>query len=159
MIRPNKKFMELAIKAAKRSRDIGDYAIGAVLAKNGKVIAVCGNRAKTSENSSAHAEVLAITKANKIMKSRHLKDCILYTTHEPCPMCASLAVWAKLKGVVYGASYKDMKEYHRKHANKKYLWRTIDIPCKDIFNKSPENIEVVKGFMRGECIKLFHDKI
>lgn len=84
-------------------------------------MAICSNRSKRDENPIAHAETLAIIEASKILKKRHLKNCILYTTHEPCPMCASVAVFARLKGVVYGARYQDMKEYKKKNVNTNYL--------------------------------------
>lgn len=148
--------MELAIKEADAARRQGDYAVGAVLVKGNKILAICSNRSKRDESPIAHAETLAIMKGSKIFKSRHLNGCILYATHEPCPMCASIIVWARLKGVVYGARYQDMKKYQKKHANHNYLWRTIHIPCREIFRKSTEKIEWVEDFMRKECVKLFH---
>jgi tRNA(adenine34) deaminase len=157
MIKANKKFMQLAIKKAKLARKEGDYSIGAVLAKGNKIIAVCGSRTKIDQSPVAHAEMLAIIKGSKILKNRHLKNCVLYTTHEPCPMCASLVVWTKLKGVVYGCIIQDMKKYRNNHANKEYLWRTIDIPCSQIFKKSTEKVEWIKGFMRKDCMKLFYN--
>lgn len=150
--------MRLAIKEAKVAHQKGDYAVGAVLIKDDEILAVCSNRSKRDENPIAHAETLAIIRGSKILKSRHLEDCVLYTTHEPCPMCASIIVWARLKGVVFGASYRDMKKYREKHANHHYLWRTIHIPCREIFRKSTEKIELVQNFMREECIELFHNK-
>lgn len=149
--------MELAIKAAQAAQRQGDYAVGAVLVKGNKILATCSNRSKRDESPIAHAETLAIIKSSKILKRRHLKDCIIYVTHEPCPMCASVIVWARLRGVVYGARYQDMEEYRKKHANHNYLWRTIHIPCCEIFRKSTENIELVKDFMREECVKLFYN--
>lgn len=156
MIRPKKKFMQLAIKEAESARQLGDYAVGAVLVKGDKILAACSNRSKRDESPIAHAEMLAILKGNKILKSRHLKGCVLYVTHEPCPMCASVIVWAKLKGVVYGARQQDMKKYREKNSSRNWLWRTIHIPCKEVFKKSTEKIEVIKDFMRKECVNLFH---
>lgn len=158
MIKPKKKFMEMAIKEAELAQRQGDYAVGAILVKGNRVIAVCSNRSKRDESPIAYAETLAVMKASKILKSRHLEGCILYCTHEPCPMCASVIVWARLKGIVYGAQYQDMKKYRKQHANHHYLWWTIDIPSKEIFVKSTEKIEVVKNFMRKEYIELFHCK-
>ncbi|OGZ34251.1 MAG: hypothetical protein A2174_03565 [Candidatus Portnoybacteria bacterium RBG_13_41_18] len=155
MIKPKKRFMKLAIKEAKRAATEGDYAVGAVLVKGNKVISVCSNRSKRDEDPIAHAETLAIIKGSRFFKQRHLDNCVLYCTHEPCPMCASVIVWARLKGIVYGARYQDMKKYRKKHANHRYLWRTIDIPCLSIFKKSTERVEVVKDFLREECLKLF----
>lgn len=150
--------MELAIKEAKLARREGDYAVGAVLVKGDAVIAKCANRSKRDQSPIAHAEVLAIMEGSNILKNRHLENCILYTTHEPCPMCASVIVWARLKGAVYGARYEDMKKYREKYANHHYLWRTIDIPSRKIFAKSTEKIEVIRNFMRKECIELFHNE-
>ena len=152
-----KKFMALAIKEAKKAMAENDYAIGAVLVKGNKILVSCSNRSKRDNNPVAHAEALAIIAGSTILKRRHLNDCILYATHEPCPMCASLAVWARLRGIVYGARYQDMRRYQKSHANQHYLWRTIAISCREIFKKSTEKIEVVSNFMRKECVQLFHN--
>lgn len=158
MIKPNKRFMNLAIKEAQKAQRAGDYAVGAVLVMdNKKIVAICSNRSKRDESPIAHAETLAVMKASKLFKKRHLNNCVLYCTHEPCPMCASVAVWARLKGIVCGARIKDMQQYSKNHANHHYLWRNIDISCSEILNRSTENIILVKDFMRKECIKLFHN--
>jgi len=158
MIKPQKKFMKIAIEEAEKAAKQGDYAVGAVLVKGNRIISKCANRSKRDESPIAHAETMAISDASKILKTRHLNNCILYCTHEPCPMCASVIVWARLKGVIYGVSYQDMKKYRKSHANKNYLWRTIDIPCKTIFDKSTERIEMIKDFMRKECTQLFNNE-
>lgn len=157
MIEPKEKFMLEAIRQAKLAQREGDYAVGAVLVKDDEIIASCSNRSKRDESPVAHAETLAILEGCKIFKSRHLSDCILYTTHEPCPMCASVIVWARLRGVVYGARYEDMESYRENHANHNYLWRTIDISLQEIVDKSTEKVEIVKDFLRDECVKLFHN--
>lgn len=158
MFTPKKKFMKLAIREARLAKDKGDYAVGAVLVKDDKVIVKCNNRSKRDESPIAHAETLAIIKACKILQKRHLKSCVLYCTHEPCTMCASVIVWARLKGVIYGARYQDMKKYRKSNSNSHYLWRTIDIPSEKILRKSTEKIKIVKDFMRKECIELFHNE-
>jgi len=158
MIKPKKEFMLLAIKEAKKAQKANDYAVGAVLVDGNKIIAKSSNWSKRKENPIAHAETLAIIEASRKLKSRHLNNCVLYCTHEPCPMCASVIVWARLKAVIYGARYEDMKKYRKDHNNDKFLWRTIDIPCQMIFSKSTEKIEVVKDYLRKECMQLFHDQ-
>lgn len=157
MIKPQEKFMCLAIEEAEKAQKANDYAIGAVIVKNDKVICSANSHTLRDEDPVAHAECVAIIEASKKLKSRHLKNCILYTTHEPCPMCAGAVVWAKMKGVVYGAKCEDMKEYSKKYGNEKYLWRTINMSCKEVLDKSNENIEMIKDFMREDCIKLFHN--
>lgn len=158
MIKPSKKFMDLAIQEAKKASAQGDYAVGAVLVRGKKVLAVCSNRSKRDENPIAHAETLAVLKGSELLHKRHLQNCVLYTTHEPCPMCASVIVWARLKGVVYGARYRDMRQYRENHGNSHFLWRTIHISCRQIFNKSTENIQLIGNFMRKECLALFHNE-
>ena len=146
-----------AIRQANSARENGDYAIGAVIANASGIISSRSNRVKRDENPNAHAEILAVVSASKILQTRHLMDCVLYTTHEPCPMCAALCVFARLKGIVFGARIEDMKNHAKRHANQHYLWRTIDISTTDIVGGSSEQTEIVGDFMRKDCVKLFHD--
>src|SRR5713101_6959791 len=98
--RPKKKFMQLAIAEAKRARDRGDYPIGAVITRvtDGRevVIASAGNRVKTSGSSIKHVE-LETLKYVSSGYGRYLTEFVLYTTHEPCAMCAGACVWAKAR--------------------------------------------------------------
>ena len=156
MIKPVKEFMEAAIKEAIKAKEQGDYAIGAVVVKDNKIIACAGCRLKTDSDPTHHAEVVVIRQAAKIFGTRHIEGCILYTTLEPCPMCASAAIWAKMKGIVYGANIKDMAEYSLKSANTDFSWRVIDIPASTILDKGDPKLFIVGEFMREECKKLFH---
>ena len=109
--RPKKKFMQLAIAEAKRARDRGDYPIGVVITRvtDGRevVIASAGNRVKTSGSSIKHVE-LETLKYVSSGYGRYLTEFVLYTTHEPCAMCAGACVWARIGAVVYGVSQEDM---------------------------------------------------
>ena len=156
MFTAEEKFMKIAIKEGIKAKQKGDYAIGAVIVKNEKIISKSGNKVKINQNPVHHAEFIAIQKASKKLKHRHLRDCVLYTTHEPCPMCASAAVWAKLKGVVSGTKMEDMSEYRNKNGNENWSWRTIDISAKEILQKGTPELEIIEEFMREECKKLFH---
>lgn len=148
--------MKAAIQEAMKARALGDYAIGAVVVKNCKIIAQSPNHSKIDEDPSSHAEMLAIRYAAKKLGSRHLSGCILYTTHEPCPMCAGASVMAMLEGVVFGASRKDMGDYRSKNGNDKFLWRNSNIPATLVLSEGVPKIEVIEGFMREECKDLFH---
>lgn len=112
--KPKKKFMQLAIAEAKRARDRGDYAIGAVITRvtDGRevVIASAGNRVKTSGSSIKHVE-LETLKYVSSGYGRYLTEFVLYTTHEPCAMCAGACVWARIGAVVYGVSQEDIAAY------------------------------------------------
>lgn len=95
------EFMQEAIKVAKKSNK--DIPIGAVIVKNGEIIARAVNRREKRQNATYHAEILAIKKASKLLKNWRLDDCELYVTVEPCPMCASAILQARIKKIYFGA--------------------------------------------------------
>jgi len=156
--KPKKKFMELAIAEAKRAGDRGDYPIGAVVTRlTGKrevVIASAGNRVKTSGSSIKHVE-LETLKYVSSGYGRYLPDFVLYSTHEPCAMCAGACVWSRIGAVVYGVSQEDIAAYGRKRGTEDYKWRACLIPCGFVFEKGNHSIPVIGGFLRKECQKLF----
>ena len=156
MIQSKKEFMKAAIEEALRAKEMGDYAVGAVIVKNDEIIARAGNRIKIDKDSTQHAEVIVIREASKILDSRFLEGCVLYTTHEPCPMCATAAVWARLEGIVSGAKMEDMIDYKFKKGNNDFTWRTVDIPASEVLQKGDPKLFLVEEFMREECKKLFH---
>ena len=107
MEHPQEIFMKNAIKEAKSALARGDYPLGAVVVMDNKIIATAQTTLIETNDPSAHAEMNAIRKAAKIMKSRYLEGAWLYSTQEPCPMCAGVAVWAKMAGIVFGATKKE----------------------------------------------------
>jgi tRNA(adenine34) deaminase len=159
--KPKKKFMELAISEAKLAGDRGDYPIGAVITrligKREVVIASAGNRVKTSGSSIKHVE-LETLKYVCSGYGRYLPDFVLYSTHEPCAMCAGACVWARIGAVVYGVSQEDIAAYGRKCGTDDYKWRACLISCEFVVRKGNHRIPVVGGFLRQECQKLFSYK-
>ncbi len=154
----HEKFMAEAIKAAQESGDRGDYPIGAVLVKDGDIISRGYETLKSSNDPiNGHAEIDAIRKATReVLKQPYLEGCTLYSTHEPCPMCATGAFWAKIKTIVYSVSREDMIEQMSKKATGKFSWRQVDISCKDILSHgSGHVVELIPGVLRNEGIKLF----
>jgi tRNA(Arg) A34 adenosine deaminase TadA len=155
---PKKKFMQLAIAEAKRARDRGDYPIGAVITRvtgrNEVVIASAGNRVKTSGSSIKHVE-LETLKYVSSGYGRYLPDFVLYSTHEPCAMCAGAGVWSKIGAVVYGVSQEDIDSYGRTCGTEDYKWRACLIPCRLVFDKGGHRVPVIGGFLRQECNRLF----
>jgi tRNA(adenine34) deaminase len=156
--KPKKKFMELAIEEAKRARDRGDYAIGAVITQltgnREVVIASAGNRVKTSGSSIKHVE-LETLKYVSSGYGRYLPDFVLYSTHEPCAMCAGACVWSKIGAVVFGVSQDDITAYGRKHGTEEFKWRACLISCKFVLEKGGLFVPVFDSFLRTECRKLF----
>src|ERR1700690_2611770 len=156
--KPKKKFMQLAIAEAKRARDRGDYPIGAVITRivgrREVVIASAGNRVKTSGSSIKHVE-LETLKYVSSGYGRYLPEFVLYSTHEPCAMCAGACVWSRIGAVVYGVSQEDIHAYGRKHGTDFYKWRACLISCGHVLKKGNHVIPVIGGFLRKECQKLF----
>ncbi len=150
-MKPNEKFMRHAIILAKESAQKGDYALGAIIVKGNKIIATGTTNIKHENDPTVHAEIISIRNACQKLQSHYLEDCILYTTHEPCPMCSSTAIWAKMKGIVFGCYIKDAKN----KGTKNFSWRQIDVPCKYILARGTPKLELVEGFLREECLVLF----
>lgn len=99
---PDEKFMNAAIREARKAYAIEEVPIGCVLVRDGKVIARGYNKRTKAGNVLAHAEILAINKACKKCGDWRLEDCTLYVTLEPCPMCAGAIVQARIPRVVIG---------------------------------------------------------
>lgn len=133
----HKKFMKLALKEAKKAFKKNEVPIGAVIVQNNKVIAKAYNLREKSNQAIAHAEILAIQKANKKLKSWRLDNCTLYVTIEPCPMCAGAIVQSRIKKVVYGA--QDVKS--GAHVS---VMNMFELPLN-------HKVEVENGIMEKDC--------
>jgi len=95
------EFMNEAFQTAKTS--IGEVPVGAVIVKNGKIIAKSTNLKETENNPCLHAEIAAITEACKKLNTWRLEDTSIYVTLEPCPMCAAAILYARIPYVYFGA--------------------------------------------------------
>ena len=107
-------FMKQALSEAQRAFDKGEVPIGAVIVSNNRIIARAHNLTEAMTDVTAHAEMQAITAAANVLGGKYLKDCTLYVTLEPCPMCAGALGWSQITKIVYGAS--DEKRGYRKFA-------------------------------------------
>ncbi len=103
----HEKYMRMALKQATIAQSKDEVPVGAIIVKEGKVIARAHNLRESSQRALAHAEMLAIDKACRKLNTWRLEGCVLYVTLEPCAMCAGASILARLDGVVYGA--KDPK--------------------------------------------------
>ena len=97
-------YMKQALAEAKAAGADGEVPIGAVVVCNGRVIARGHNMTERLNDSTAHAEMIAMTSATEALGGKYLQDCTLYVTVEPCPMCAAATAWAQLGRLVYGAA-------------------------------------------------------
>jgi len=101
----NKTPMERALELARAAAQAGEVPVGAVItAPDGQVLVEAANRTEADKDPTAHAELLAIRAAAKMLGAPRLVDCDLYVTLEPCPMCAQAIAFARLRRLYYGAA-------------------------------------------------------
>ena len=141
-----KKMMRLAIEEAKLSRKTGNKGYGAVVVFGEQILGKAHDTAGTEKDPSLHAEVNAIRQAVKTVGDPNLSGAVLFSSCEPCPMCASLAVWANLTTIVYGASIQETAQLGKAR---------ILVDSTEIVNKSPVMIEVIGNVLRDECMALY----
>ena len=99
----DEKFMREALLEAKVALAEGEIPIGAVVVWKGRIIGRGHNQTERLHDTTAHAEMIAITAATEANGGKYLNDCTLYVTVEPCPMCAGALAWAQMGRIVYGA--------------------------------------------------------
>ena len=99
----DREFMGLALAEARAACAAGEIPVGAVLVRDGEVLARTGNRRERDQDPTAHAELLALREGAKKLRNWRLRGCTLYVTLEPCPMCAGALVMSQLDRCVFGA--------------------------------------------------------
>lgn len=132
------KYMQEAIKEAKKAYKKLEVPVGAVIVKDGEIIARAHNLKETKNDTTKHAEILAIQQASKKLKSWRLIDCEMYITLEPCTMCAGAIINSRIKKIYVGA----MDEKTGAVGSKLNLFKDYT------FN---HNVEVETGILKEEC--------
>lgn len=99
-----KEYMDLAYKQACRAFDEGEVPVGAVIVRDGEVIAKAHNLTKTLHDTTMHAEMIALNEASTYLDTDNLSGCELYVTMEPCPMCMGAVILSKISKLVYGCN-------------------------------------------------------
>lgn len=141
----NKKFMRKAIALSVNNIKNGGGPFGAVIVKDGKVVATGVNRVTANTDPTAHAEVTAIRKASRKLKTHDLSGCVIYTSCEPCPMCLGAVYWAHLDKMYYGNTKIDAKNIG---FDDSFIYDEIDL--------KPENRKVITTqLLPDEAIKAF----
>lgn len=138
------KFMKEALKEAKKAYDKLEVPVGAIVVKDGKIIARAHNLKETKKDTTKHAEILAIQKASRKLESWRLLDCEMYVTLEPCSMCAGAMINARIKKLYIGALDEKTGA------------------AGSVFNlfedyKFNHNVEIEQGIMQDECEKILKD--
>ena len=135
------EFMRIAYKEALKAKDFDEVPIGAVIVKDGEIIAKAYNQKEKKKDASAHAEMLAIQEACQVLGTWHLEGCTLYSTLEPCMMCSGAIIHSRISRVVFGAKgqrWPGITQYIDKHH----------------FNHIPD---VEEGVMENACSKLISE--
>ena len=137
-------FMREALKEAKKAYNKLEIPVGAVIVKDGEIIARAHNIKEEKKDTTKHAEILAIQKASKKLETWRLNDCEMYVTLEPCPMCAGALIQSRIKKVYIGTMDEKTGA------------------CGSVLNlledfKFNHKVEVEKGILKEECEKILKE--
>lgn len=137
-------FMKEALVEARQ----GDLPYGAVIVRDNKIVIRAHNTAQTDNDVSAHAEINALRAFTKQYgySLDVLSGYTLYTTCEPCPMCAAACIWAGVSSVVFGASTSQLMELGQEQ---------IELNCQAVADRGFQPLKVLGGVLADECLELF----
>ena len=138
------KFMKIALEEAEIAAKEGEMPVGAVIVRNGEVIATGHNLRNVSHDPTLHAEIVAIRKAAELLKDWRLSDCDLYVTLEPCVMCSGAIINSRMRSVYFGA-------YDAEYGA---AGGRIDLFSKSYFGSTTK---VYAGIMEDECTSMLKD--
>lgn len=139
------KFMRKAIAISKKSVENGGGPFGAVVVKDGVMIAASNNRVTLNNDPTAHAEVMAIRKACKKLNTFDLTGCVLYASCEPCPMCLSAMYWAHIDHYFYANQKEDAKSIG---FDDQFIYEELDKPVSKRFMPREQ-------ILRDEAMEVF----
>jgi tRNA(adenine34) deaminase len=137
----DEKYMRLALQEAQAAYDAEEVPVGALVVWGGKIIGRGSNQVERLSDSTAHAEMIALTSAFNSIGAKYLPEATLYVTVEPCLMCCGAMYWSKIGRIVYGV--EDVKNGYRRFT-------------KDTFPFHPK-AELVSGVLGEECASLMKD--
>lgn len=139
----DRKFMEEALILANEAKSAGEVPVGAVIVKDGKIIAKGRNMREEKKNALSHAEIEAINSACKALGDWRLDGCEMYVTLEPCPMCAGAIINARIKTLIFGA-------YDSKMGSIDSVTNLCDMPF-------GHKTEIYGGIMEDKCKEILKD--
>ncbi len=117
--------MRMAIEMADENIKNGGGPFGAVVVKEGQVVGMGANQVTNHNDPTAHAEVLAIREASRVLNTFNLSNCVLYTSCEPCPMCLGAIYWARIPHVYYGNNREDAASIG---FDDEFIYRELSMP-------------------------------
>jgi tRNA(adenine34) deaminase len=137
----DEQYMRLALAEAQKAFDAEEVPVGAIIVMNRRIIARAHNQVELLNDSTAHAEILALTSAFDFLSSKYLPEATLYVTVEPCLMCSGALYWSKIGKIIFGT--EDDKNGYRKCCGS----------CSPFHPKT----ELVGGILKEECANLMKD--
>ena len=137
----DERYMQLALREAQHAFEKDEVPVGAIIMLNGQVIAKAYNQVELLNDSTAHAEILALTSAYHFLGSKYLPEATLYVTVEPCLMCAGALYWSKIGKVVWGTD--DEKNGHKHITKEEWPFHP--------------KTEINSGILAEECAQLMKD--
>jgi len=141
--------MQTALEEARASLRGGNKGFGAVLVRDGKVLGKAHDTVAEDSDPTSHAEMNLVREGCRKL-GKDLTGCVIVSTHEPCPMCTSAMIWARVSEVAYGARIVDSKREGR---------TMIELGCQEIVERSPWGLKVTEGVLKQECSLLYDDEV
>ena len=126
----DQKYMEIALKEAYKALKHNEVPVGAIIVKDGKIIAKAYNKREKTNDVTKHAEMIAISKACKKLKNWRLEDCTMYVTMEPCMMCCGAIEQSRISKIVYGTRNENFGNIEK--INVKNIFQECEEECKKI---------------------------
>jgi tRNA(Arg) A34 adenosine deaminase TadA len=144
-------FLRLSFDVARRARAHGMHPFGSVLVgPDGAVLMEQENAYMPDRDMTGHAERVLATRASKAWRPDFLARCTLYTSAEPCAMCAGAMYWAGIGRVVFGMTERRIKEFTGAHPENP----TLDLPCRDVFAAGQRAVEVIGPLLEEEAAEV-----
>lgn len=143
--------LRIAIAESQKARDAGNHPFASILVgPDGKVLMTQHNAYMPDHDMTGHAERVLMTRASTTLPHELLKECTIYTSAEPCAMCAGAIYWTGLKRCVYGMTEKQLKEITGNHPENP----TLDLPCEVVFAAGQRKVEVIGPILVEESAKV-----
>lgn len=140
----DERHIRAAMRLAEQAMSRGDHPFGALLVREGEVLLEAENTVVTDQDITRHAELNLVSRASTLYDPQTLSKCTLYTSTEPCVMCAGAIYWSGISRVVYACSAKRVEEI----AGSGFV-----VPCDEIFARGGREVEVVGPLLEEEAIK------
>ena len=151
----DERLLRRSFEVATRARENGNHPFGAVLAgPDGEILMEQENAYNPTHDMTGHAERVMMTRASQAYPPSFLSGCTMYTSAEPCAMCAGAAYWAGVGRVVYGLSESQLKAITGNHPENP----TLDLPCRTVFEAGQRKVEVIGPILCEEATAL-HDGV